>query len=368
LKGESMFSKFKNTKKNIIEYVPSEIVSSELPNIYSELENINNNIKSLNETLQTIVSKPLYYDHPDERRYFSPSYVEFMMRPDYEDVFFNLCDRLDDESLRDVVKIIRRMQRINGTKGKINLFTSEEQEYLQRTSQFLGENILKISEGCFCIGEYCLPSRENIYHSGLISLYGRSSLGLLRNIECLKEKHIMDVGAYCGDSLLILSKLTNMNVHCFEAMSEHEALIRKTVSMNNINNAVIVQKALGSKPGTLTFKFNGAGSRSGSMASEAIKYTEEVEMITLDDYVEQYGINIGLIKVDIEGGEKEFLKGAKRTICRQKPILLLSIYHSAIDFYTIKPEIASWNLGYNFQIFKPINNTVSYETMLIAEI
>lgn len=66
---------------------------------------------------------------------------------------------------------------------------------------------------------------------------------------------------------------------------------------------------------------------------------EEVEIITLDSYVAEHKIQVGFIKVDIEGFEMEFLKGAKETICTQKPTMLISIYHSLNDFFEIKPLI-----------------------------
>jgi glycosyltransferase involved in cell wall biosynthesis len=61
------------------------------------------------------------------------------------------------------------------------------------------------------------------------------------------------------------------------------------------------------------------------------------------------------------------LRGAIETIRRDKPILLISIYHNASDFLDIKPMIESWNLGYRFQIYHPPIKSISGETVLIAE-
>lgn len=60
--------------------------------------------------------------------------------------------------------------------------------------------------------------------------------------------------------------------------------------------------------------------------------TEEIELVTLDSYVKEHNLKIGLIKVDIEGFEMEFLKGAKETICTQKPTMILSIYIKQVIF------------------------------------
>ena len=78
-------------------------------------------------------------------------------------------------------------------------------------------------------------------------------------------------------------------------------------------------------------------------------------------------MEIGLIKVDIEGGEPNFLIGAKKTICEQKPIILLSIYHNAHDFFELKPLLESWNLGYTFAIHKPTYESITGETLLLVE-
>ena len=78
-------------------------------------------------------------------------------------------------------------------------------------------------------------------------------------------------------------------------------------------------------------------------------------------------MKVGLIKTDLEGSEQLFLKGAENTIKMQRPTLLISIYHSADDFFKIKPLIESWNLNYDFKIVKPLDGQILLETLLICE-
>jgi FkbM family methyltransferase len=47
-----------------------------------------------------------------------------------------------------------------------------------------------------------------------------------------------------------------------------------------------------------------------------------VKVDTLDNYVTRHNLQVGLIKVDIEGYEQKFLAGAVNTIKKQKPIFL----------------------------------------------
>ncbi len=71
--------------------------------------------------------------------------------------------------------------------------------------------------------------------------------------------------------------------------------------------------------------------------------------------------------MDIEGGEQLLLRGAVETIRTQHPILLISIYHSANDFFETKPMIEKMCDKYTFRIVKPANPAIALETILLAE-
>ena len=198
--------------------------------------------------------------------------------------------------------------------------------------------------------------------------YYRHGLDEVQTLERVKGKAILDVGGYIGDSVLVLSELEPRVIYSFEADPENYELMQKTIALNRIENAVPVMCALGDHEGTSTF--HRGGSSSGTVYREGIRYTDEFEvpLTTLDSFVKEHPIEIGLIKVDIEGAEPFFLEGAKKTICEQRPILLLSIYHNAHDFFELKPLLESWNLGYRFHIHKPTYGNATSETLLIAEI
>ncbi len=102
-------------------------------------------------------------------------------------------------------------------------------------------------------------------------------------------------------------------------------------------------------------------------SANVANFSEEIEITTLDKFVKENNLNVGLIKVDIEGAEQDFLKGALNTIKTQKPTLLLSIYHSMDDYLSIKPFIESLNLGYRFRVYHPDDGKVMFETLLICE-
>lgn len=187
---------------------------------------------------------------------------------------------------------------------------------------------------------------------------------LFKNQTNFTNKHIIDVGGYIGDSALILSQFTSKNVHTFEATSLNYQRILQTIRLNNCKNIIPIKQALGSKHEQLEI---GLDESASSFLKKNCAKTEKVEVITLDEYVQKHSLEIGLIKVDIEGYEMEFLKGALKTIKEQKPSLIISIYHSPQDFFGIKPFIESLNLGYNFYIFKPTDDCIFLETCLLCE-
>jgi hypothetical protein len=141
-------------------------------------------------------------------------------------------------------------------------------------------------------------------------------------------------------------------------------LMKKTIKINNLENIIIpVEEWLWDKieKQKIDMSYN---------TSSIIwwKKWKEINMNTIDNFVEQNNIwTIWLIKRDIEWYELESIKWAEKTIKKDKPILLISIYHTGKDFFLIKPLLESRNLWYNFKIRKLSNETNYWmETMLLC--
>ena len=159
------------------------------------------------------------------------------------------------------------------------------------------------------------------------------------------------------------------NIYAFEPTKENFALLEQTLKLNNSKRIKPVNKGLGAKAGKLEIHYR-ADNIGGSSAvfSDESTLAETTQITTLEEFVRENKIEVGFIKVDVEGFEMEFLKGAKETICTQKPAMLLSIYHQASDYFGIKPLIESWNLGYKFKIHQGIDYSIPVETALFCEV
>lgn len=53
--------------------------------------------------------------------------------------------------------------------------------------------------------------------------------------------------------------------------------------------------------------------------------------ITLDDYVDEHALTVDWLKIDIEGGELQALRGARRTLRRDRPTVIVEEHSRVYD-------------------------------------
>ena len=307
------------------------------------------------------------YFHPGEREALAKLFSDAMNREDSAQRFSALISGLDNESRNTVSDIIHRMGMIaDGNKSLQDVYTQREQEEFVRMNDEFSSKIVKLNDNLYYYNGYYLP--VNQFDSSVF--YSKYAIDELTTLDSVRNKDIIDAGGYVGDTALLFSSYTDKSIHVFEASPSNMDIIRETIRLNHLENIVPVSKALGEKSGTATFSLGERNSCNSLVERPGYNYPNHIEVpvITLDDYVRENNLEVGLIKVDIEGGEQLLLKGAVETIRTQHPILLISIYHSANDFFEIKPMIEKMCDKYTFRIIKPANSAIVIETILLAEV
>jgi len=180
-------------------------------------------------------------------------------------------------------------------------------------------------------------------------------------ISKIKDKDFIDGGAFIGDSAIMFrSEYHPRKIYSFEPEQNNFLKLEEMVKENNFKDIIPLDIGLASSNTTRTI-FN-AGSGSNITDNNG----QEVKLTTIDDFVIENKLDVGLIKLDIEGYGFEAMKGAKNTIKKNQPILLISIYHSAEEFFEIKPFIESLNLDYKIIIRKLAPIKPFFDTTLIA--
>lgn len=321
---------------------------------------VNEVIPDILQKINKKLSDTVTYQNGWEKEFLKKYYKDFDVASSKEAVM-GLLRGLPEQSVKNVEKVIGRIKQLRDNNfSDIDIFSEKEQKEILDADKSL-KNIIMLQDNIYCHNGYFLP--KNHFESVVFE----QKLHIDDIPVPLKGKtDIIDVGAYIGDSALILNNLCPRKIWAFEANPQNCMLIEETLKLNNIDNVQPVNLALGDCKGQVILNDDDACS---SITSVTEDNSVTVQMDTLDNFIKaNTSIRVGLIKVDIEGAEQNFLLGAKEVIKKHKPILMISIYHSWNDFINIKNIIESWNVGYKFIITKPACGSIVLETSLIAYI
>jgi FkbM family methyltransferase len=148
---------------------------------------------------------------------------------------------------------------------------------------------------------------------------------------------ILDVGANIGFWSIPLARALKESgrLHCFEPVPSNFRLLAANLERNCKTAAVHIHElGLSDRRGTVQISLREdfvGGAETGNAAividaDDSRFQSVQAEVRPLDDLLESLALyRIDFIKVDIEGHEHKFLTGARQTIARFRPILLIEI-------------------------------------------
>ena len=341
-------SGYEKYKKDYEDSVKSnENLTNKLGNVYNEL----NNYKELNENLSKQVQMlssenkrltNLRSSELNATSFCNNNLVNFIYREDFPLILSKFVDGLSDETRHEAICIFSRAIAASFLRNN-TLFSEKELEEQKKHLEFKDKYVSG--------NEICGFKFKN--HNFNMHCFMNDFL-TEEDKKFIKDKDIIDAGAFVGDSSIPLSILTSKEVHAFEPFNNSYGELVENIEMNNIKNIVPVNASLSNQTGKENLYLSGNNYQGITSDASIRRYDEvlTVNTITVDEYVEKNNLNLGFIKVDVEGGEQNLIKGAINTIKSQKPILLLSIYHTPDDFFGIKSMIDDLDLGYSFKISK----------------
>jgi FkbM family methyltransferase len=190
-------------------------------------------------------------------------------------------------------------------------------------------------------------------------------------LESIKDGGtVMDCGAFRGETAAVYHEvLKPSRIIAFEPIPENFKILKENIDRGILVNFVTpINRGVYSFDGLLYFSNDQDSSRAyeNNVSGSNAKLLK-LNVRSIDSVVKEYGIDdIRLIKLDVEDSEIEALKGAKNTIEDFRPILFISIYHSAYEFFAARKLIENWNMNYKFILrdFDPTN--ILTELVLIA--
>jgi FkbM family methyltransferase len=151
----------------------------------------------------------------------------------------------------------------------------------------------------------------------------------------------LDVGANIGYISLAMSVLCPKGkIFSFEPAKTTYKLLKKNTVINKVNNIVVNNIGLSDSKKSATLSASTTNS-SGAFVNENVVHADmsglkndTIQLNRLDEEYERLGITkCSLIKVDIEGHEPNFLRGASSFIKKFKPQVLMEVNHWCLNVF-----------------------------------
>jgi FkbM family methyltransferase len=167
-----------------------------------------------------------------------------------------------------------------------------------------------------------------------------------------------DVGSYFGYYSMIVSHETGgaAAVYAFEPVPANYALLTGNCELNRLENVHAFQLAVSDSAGEVSFEIppeanGGIGRIAGPDGGGSV---ETVPATTLDRFVEEHGIQrLDAMKVDVEGAEMRVFDGARKTLEKFRPVLVVELNPPCLErFGTSGDELVSEIRSLGYDIFR----------------
>lgn len=173
--------------------------------------------------------------------------------------------------------------------------------------------------------------------------YERENLLLLKELIDGKPNSVfIDIGANVGVHSLFMSQFCS-EVHSFEPNPTVRDKLEGKIGLNTINNIVVHGVGLGAHDEELPyFAPKGCNKGTGSFVKGYSQNNEDsgvLKVVCGDQFFSKLGLNkIDLIKIDVEGFEKNVLTGLKQTIQKYRPIIFLEYSEATRESFSCLGE------------------------------
>jgi len=165
------------------------------------------------------------------------------------------------------------------------------------------------------------------------------------DVSVQKDDVVIDVGAWVGDFSAYASTKGAV-CYAFEPSKTTFNVLCKTAELNK--NIYPIQKGLSNSVGETSFFHDDIdGKNSICIAKNENTSIEKISITTLDKFVEEHKLEkVDFIKADIEGAERDLLKGAEQVLKKFAPKLSICTYHLPDDPEVLEKIILEINPDY----------------------
>lgn len=133
---------------------------------------------------------------------------------------------------------------------------------------------------------------------------------------------IVHAGAYFGDFLPFLASACHGTVFAFEPNPENFRCAQITIGLNDLKNVRLIESGLGAGTSSASFRTRDReGVALGGGSTIAADGDLEIAMTSIDAVCGDR--NVTIVQLDVEGHEGPALQGARETIDRTNPLIII---------------------------------------------
>lgn len=167
------------------------------------------------------------------------------------------------------------------------------------------------------VARFCTRDEHEVYFRRIITF-------LLKNNYI--TGNIVDLGAWIGDNALVWAKNTVYKIYAIDPSEENCEFIRQMAALNNLENVVIIQKAISDREEELSTRddMTHASFNTHNVGNNKIMATT-LDLLNLQ--------NVDFIHLDVEGMEEKVIAGAKNLL-KLRPIVAFE-QHINTDNYPL---------------------------------
>lgn len=200
-----------------------------------------------------------------------------------------------------------------------------------------------------------IKTHNNEYYCHLTEFFTDDVL----NIIDYQDRYVIDIGGNVGDTALYFAK-SGANVISFEPVKHLYDLAVENVNLNPSlkDKITLVNKAIGGKKGKLKLD-------STSVAEYVGNNDNEMEVITMNDFFEEYSFTPDILKMDCEGCEFEIIEKNDLTMFNE----ILFEHHGKIankDFNILVEELKKQGFNIEFYQSEGVDSIFEEQGMIYA--
>lgn len=195
----------------------------------------------------------------------------------------------------------------------------------------IADNYLRLAGG-----RYNEPETHTFLHNVLKQLDGKANF--------------TDVGANVGEFILDMATHPKVNhVYGFEPQKEQFIGLTKTVEINDFKHVSLINKPVSDAEKEIIFYFDPNNRTASGITDDEKAGTQKFISTFLDNEITDLETP-HILLIDVEGAECDVMRGGKKLISQNKPLLIFEYNHVSQQHFTI--DDVKQILGDDYEIYR----------------